>query len=162
MDSSDNQFSIVRFGFVVTGFFCMAGSPISGYFLTRIFLDARASASWPSVTGTVTKAQVGSAGLARYVVDVSYTYRVGDNDFTGSRVRVSDGEYDRRDSVVQEIRGLSAGQTVLVFYKPSDPRQALLKVGAGFQEYALLFIPLLMFGFGLSSLCLLLWMRRPS
>ena len=162
MDRSDNQFSIVRLGFAVAGFFCMAASPVSGYFLTRIFLEARASASWPSVSGTVTKAQVGGAGLGRYFADVSYTYRVGDNDFTGSRVRASDGEYDGPDGAVQDIRGLSAGQTVLVFYNPSDPRQALLKPGAGFQECALLFIPLLMFGFGLLSLCLLLRTRRPS
>jgi hypothetical protein len=162
MDSNDSQSSIVHFTLAVAALFGVAGSPISGYFLTKIFLEARASASWPSVSGTVTKAQVGSAGFGRYFADVSYIYHIGGNDLTGTRVRASDGEYDGRDGAIQAIRGLSVGQTVLVFYDPSDPRQAVLRPGASFQEYALLVIPLLMFGSGLGVFCFLWWTRRRS
>src|SRR5688572_26282110 len=101
MDSNDGQSPIVRFGFAIAAFFCVVGGPISGYFLTKIFLEARASASWPSVSGTVTRAQVGNTGVGRYFADVGYTYRVGEDEFTGSKVRASDGEYNARDGAVQ-------------------------------------------------------------
>jgi len=162
MNRNDGQSPIVRVGFAIAAFFCVIGGPISGYFLTRIFFEARASASWPSVSGTVTKVQIGNTGVGRYFADVSYNYRVGGNDLTGSKVRASDGEYNIRDGAVQAIRGLSVGQSVPVYYNPSDPGQALLRPGAGFQEYALLFVPVLMFGFGVWSYRLLWRTRRRS
>src|SRR5688572_9044768 len=161
MDNTDDQSPIVRVGFGIAAFFCVIGGPISGYFLGNIFLEARASATWPSVSGTITKAQVGTTGVGRYFADVSYTYRVGGDDLTGSKVRASHGEYNVRDGAVQAIRGLSVGQSVPVFYNPSDPGQAVLRPGAGFQEYALLFVPLVMFGFGIWSFRLL-WRTRRS
>jgi len=160
MSSNDAPSPIVRLGFGIAAFFGVMGGPISGYFLTRIFFEAQASANWLSVTGTLTKAKIGETGFGRYVADVAYTYRVGDNDFVGSRIRASDGEYNIRDGAVQAIRGLAVGQTVQVYYSPSDPGQAVLRTGAGFQEYALLLVPVLMFGFGLWSFRLLWWTRR--
>jgi hypothetical protein len=127
-------------------------APVSGYFLTRIFFEARASASWPSVMGTLTKAEVAEVGIGRWRADVAYSYRVGRNEFTGSRIRASDGEYEIRDGAVQAMDGMNVGQRMSVFYKPSDPQQSVLRPGVGFQEYALLFVPVLMLGAGVASL----------
>ena len=139
---------IVRFGIGLGAFICVVSAPISGYFLTRIFLEAQASSAWPSVMGTLTKAQVGEKSVGRYFADVAYSYRVGTSEFTGFRVRASHGEYDIRDGAVQEIRGLTPGQQIAVFYDPANPRSAVLQPGAGFQEYTLLFVPLIMCGMG--------------
>ncbi len=158
---NDEQSPIVRFGFAVGAFFCLVGGPISGYFLTMIFLEAQASGSWPAVSGTILKAEVGTTGVDRYFADVRYNYRVGANEFTGSRIRASDGEFDVRDGAEQAIRGLSVGQAIPVFYNPTDPKQALLKPGVGFQEYALLLVPFIMFGFGVWSFHVLWRTRRP-
>jgi Protein of unknown function (DUF3592) len=153
---------IVRFGLAIAAFFFVVGGPISGYFLTRIFMEAKASASWPTVNGVVTKARVGKTAVGRYFADVGYTYRVGDQEFTGSRIRPSDGEYNIRDGAVQAIHGLPVGKRIAVFYNPSDPRQAVIRSGAGFQEYALLLVPIVMLSFGLWSFRLLCQTRRRS
>jgi len=162
MGNSSLRSPIVRFGLCVFACVFLLSAPVSGYFLTQIFLEARTSASWPSVTGTLTRAKVGERGFRRYFANVAYTYRVGSQEFTGSKIRASDGECNIRDGAVQAIRGLTVGQTVTVFYNPSNPRQAMLQVGAGFQEYAMLFIPVLMFSIGVLFVVLfwLSWRRR--
>ena len=144
-----SQSPIVRFGFGLGAFFLLIGGPISGYFLGRIFLEAKVSSTWPSVTGTITRAQVGETGVGRYVADVAYSYRVGDREFTGSRIRTSDGEYRIRDGAVQAIDGLTVGRQLPVHYDPVNPRHSVLQAGAGFQEYVLLLIPVGMFVVGL-------------
>jgi len=154
------QSPIVLFGGGLIAFMFFISGPISGYFLGRIFLQARASATWPSVTGTLAKAQVGETAVRRYFADVRYSYRVDNKDLTGSKVRASDGEYKVRDGAVQAIRGLTAGQPVEVFYNPSNPRMAVLCPGAGFQEYALLFVPVMISGIGVGAFWFLLRMRR--
>lgn len=153
------QSSIVRFGFGIAAFFLVISGPVSGYFLGRIILEAEASAAWPAADGTLTKAQVGETEVGRYFADVAYTYRVGDAEFTGSRIRASDGEYNIRDGAVQSIRDLTVGEPLAVFYNPADPRQAVLQPGAGFQEYALLLVPLGLLAVGIWSLRLL-WRTR--
>ena len=150
---------LVRFGRGIAAFLLIMSSPISGYFLTNIFLEARASASWPSVPGTITRAQIHDGGFEQYSADVSYTYHVGTSDFTGSRIRASDGEYKQRDAAEKAIEGLTIGQSVQVFYNPIDATQSVLHAGAGFQEYALLCIPVVMFAAGV-WIFVLLWKTR--
>ena len=151
---------IVRVGLGLVAFIFILAAPVSGYFLTKIFLEASATAHWPSAMGVLTKAQVAETGVGHYRADVAYSYRVGANDLAGSRVRVSDGEYNIRDGAVQAIDGLTVGQPVSVFYNPSNPQQSVLRPGVGFQEWALLFVPVLMLGIGVGCLCLLWRSRR--
>jgi hypothetical protein len=150
---------IVRFGVGVWAVMFLFAAPVSGFFLTRIFLDARDSATWPTVPGRLTRAQVGETAVRRYYVDVAYTYRVGSREYVGTKVRASDGEYDRRAGAVRALRGLAAGQPVTVFYSPADPQRAVLRAGTGVQEYALLFVPVVMLGIGVSGF-VLLWRTR--
>lgn len=133
-------------------------APVSGYFLTKVFLEARATVSWPSVTGMLTKAEVVGAGVGRFRAAVAYSYRVGVVDFTGSRIRASDGDYDIRDGAVQELDGLIVGRPVAVYYNPSNPRQSVIHPGVGFQEYAPLFVPVVMLGIGIVGF----WQLRRS
>ncbi len=139
---------IVRFALGLAAFVLIFSAPVSGYFLTKIFLEARATTRWPSVTGILTKARVAEVGVGHYRADVAYSYHVGGNDFIGSRVRASDSEYDIRDGAVEAIHGLTVGCPVSVFYSPSNPRQSVLRPGVGFEEYAPLFVPVLMLGIG--------------
>lgn len=159
MASDNNQSSIVRFGRVLAAVALIFTAPVSGYFFARMFLDARASANWPFVDGSLTKAEVGTTSVGRYFPDVAYSYRVGDRDFVGSTVRFSDGEYRDRNAAAQAISGLSVAQSVKVFYDPADPSRTVLQTGAGFQEYALLCIPLIMLGIGV-LLIVHLWRTR--
>ncbi len=156
---SNNKLSSIvsmYFGIIAVG--CVAGAPVSGYFLTKIFLEARASANWPSVTGTLTRTQVLEGELGRYYTDISYTYNIGNDQFIGTRIRTSDGQYNVHNGEVQAIAGLIEGNTVTVYYNPSDPAQSVLKNGVSPEEYVLLFIPLVMLGFGV----LIFWRLHKS
>jgi hypothetical protein len=150
---------IVRFGAGLAAVLFVIGGPVSGYFLTQILLEARASATWPSVMGKLTKVEVGETEVGRYYSDVTYLYQVGERQFTGSRIRASDGEYNIRDGAVQAIDGLTVGAPVSVFYNPTNPQQAVLRPGAGVVEYLLLLVPVVMFAIGV-WLLRLLWQTR--
>ena len=156
-----SQSPIIRFGFGIAALFFVIGGPISGFFLGRIFLEAEASASWPSVVGTITKAQIGETEVGRYFADVAYSYRVRDREFTGSRIRTSDGEYSVRDGAAQAIRGISVGKQIPVHYNPANPPQSVLQTGVGFQEYAILLAPVGMLILGV-WLFRLLWRTRKA
>src|SRR5262249_6135236 len=115
----------------------------------RIFLESQSRKGWPSVMGTITKSQVGETGFGRYFADVAYRYRVGDRDYEGSRIAASDGEHKYRDGAVQDIGKDTVGKELPVYYDQADPSRACLRVGAGFQEYALLAIPIFMLLYGI-------------
>ena len=83
---------------------------------------------------------------------MSYDYQVAGRSYTGNRISISDGEYNIRDGAVQAIRGLQEGQRLPVYYNPDDPSEAVLRPGATFASYALLAIPLGLFGLGILML----------
>ena len=140
---------IVRVGAAMSAFFLIIGAPISGYFLGRIFLEARASSSWPSVIGSITKSQVVKKAGSRYFPDIAYSYQINGRAFTGTRIRASHGEFDRREAADQVIDGLGVGQEVSVYHDPIHPEQSVLQPGADFREYVLLCVPIGMLVAGL-------------
>lgn len=150
---------IVRFGAWLLAFILVLTGPVSGFALARIFLEARASAAWPSVPGTLTWAGVRTETFGGYFADVAYTYRVGDEEFTGTRLRTSDGKYSDREGATQAIRGLSPGQRVTVYYNPASPEKSVLYPGAGVQEYVLLLVPVAVEAAGVWAL-VRLWRTR--
>lgn len=153
--SNPSQSPVVRFGMgLAAGLFILSG-PVSGYFLTKILLQSRASASWPSTEGVIAKAQVSDLGMRRYAADVSYTYTVEGHALSGSRIRVSDGESESRDAIAQELKGLTVGQAVPVYYDPANPHDSVLRPGARFQEYAILVVPLGLLAIGVGAISLL-------
>lgn len=140
---------IIRFGLTFGAIFCVFGSPVMAFFLTRIFLEAKASASWPTTPGIIQKVAVRETSVSRYYADVSYTYSAAGRDYTGTRISASDGEYNVRDGAVQAIHGLHVGQGVTVYYDPSNPSQSVIRAGAGFTEYVLFCVPIAFFAFGI-------------
>jgi hypothetical protein len=147
---------IIRVGMIVWGLLFSLGAPVSGYFLFRIFLQARANANWPAVPGLITHAGVVEIGefKPKYKTEVAYDYSVAGTAYTGNRIRTSDGEWDDRDGAIQALGSLATGARVMVHYDPADPSQSLLQPGVGFQEVAILIAPLIMLGIGGS----LLWL----
>ncbi|GDY10730.1 hypothetical protein LBMAG52_42180 [Planctomycetia bacterium] len=133
-----------------------------GFFLTRIFLEAKASANWPTASGILQKAEVAETSVNHYYADVAYKFSVAGHDFAGSRIAASDGEYNIRDGAVQAIQGLRVGQNVTVHYDPSNPNKSVLRAGAGFQEYFLLCLPVAIFSFGVYAFRLLHRTKKTS
>lgn len=141
---------IVRFGYWLGAIILLASAPISGYFLLQVFLTARATAAWPTVPGEITRAEVREV-FGRYSADVSYTYTVAGRPYVGHRVRASDGDSELREAAEQAIEGLKPGGRVEVHYDPADPGRSVLQAGVGFQEKALLLVPLLMLALGIRA-----------
>jgi hypothetical protein len=80
-------------------------------------------------------------------------------EFTGHRIRASDGEYGSRDGAVRAIQGLAPGQRVAVYFDPDEPARSVLRPGAGSQEYIQLLVSVVMFSLGF-ALVLALWRSR--
>lgn len=159
MQQSANT-TIARFGVALAAAMCLSGSLLMGFFLTRIFLEARASADWPTTAGILRKAEVARTSVNFYYADVAYTYAVAGNAYSGSRIAASDGEYKDRDGAVQALQGLQVGQPVTVYYNPVDPDRSVLRPGAGLAEYILLCLPSAVFCYGIYLVRLLNRTRR--
>jgi hypothetical protein len=150
--SDQYQSPIVRVGAWIAVFVLWLSGPVPGYFMIKMFVLARASTRWPTVPGEVIRAEVGVTSTRRYFADVCYTYSVSGVPYCGTKLRVSDGEFDSPDGAGQQIQSLAPGRPVAVAYDPANPGQALLHTGAGFQEYAQLCVPPVLFTLGLGIL----------
>jgi Protein of unknown function (DUF3592) len=148
----ENSSPIVSFGHRFGAIVLVISGSISGYFLFQKCLSARATGAWPSVSGLITKAEVGTRGVSSYYADVSYSYEVGGREFTGHRIDRSNFGYSARDGAEQAIQGLAPGQWVAVHFDPSDPAQSVLRPGAGAQDYLLLLVPILSLFIGLAGI----------
>ncbi|MHC5540007.1 DUF3592 domain-containing protein [Singulisphaera rosea] len=158
--NAENGSPLVRFGRTLGAIIIIAAAPVSGYFLGQAFLTARASVNWPTVPGVLTQAKVRDPGIGGFHADVVYIYTVAGRQFAGTRIRASDGEHKQREGAEQALRGLAPGQQVTVHYDPADPGRSLLQTGAGFQEYAQLFVPVGMLSYGIYLLVSLRRSRR--
>jgi hypothetical protein len=155
----ENSSPILAFGSWLGAIACVIGRPISGYFQFQFYLTARESGAWPNVPGQIIKADVGTTIVGRSYADLSYSYKVGGREFTGHRIRASDGEYGSRDGAVRAIQGLAPGQRVAVYFDPDELARSVLRPGAGSQEYIQLLVSVVMFSLGF-ALVLALWRSR--
>ncbi|MAS93836.1 MAG: hypothetical protein CMO55_11645 [Verrucomicrobiales bacterium] len=149
MSYASRKSPLVRRGHFVGVSILILSAFVSGFFLFRIFLEAHRSSDWPSTGGIVERAEVIDLPFGSHRIDVRYRYRVGDEDFVGTRIRASDGEVDNREIAEDQISGLQSGEEVTVYYDPAIPESSFLRPGAGLQEYFLLFVPFAMLIWGL-------------
>jgi hypothetical protein len=68
--------------------------------------------------------------LPLYRPELRYTYRVGDQSFTGSRVDVQEVEVSSEERVRKIVDRYARGAKVTVHYDPSNPSQSVLEPGA--------------------------------
>jgi hypothetical protein len=132
--------------------------------MVRIFLEAHASTQWPSVQGQMTRVSIKELkGIkTRYEADVRYSYMANGIEYSGSRIRASDGSFSRRDAIEDSIRGFIIGSPITVHFDPIDPSRSLLQPGAGATEYALLVIPIIMLAMGIIPLLVVFSMRKST
>jgi hypothetical protein len=90
------------------------------------------SVRWPSVNGTVISSYVSESSDddgTTYGADVQYDYVVNDQAHTGDRVShgdVSTGDPSYAQKIVARY---SEGQSVNVYYDPTDPAKSVLETG---------------------------------
>lgn len=93
---------------------------------------SRGSVSWPSVTATVTAAYYNpSGGLGCDTAEIAYSYRLGDESYTGM--------YERpflAGSAKDYVARFSVGNKLTVHVKPGNPDMSVVR-----DEDALVLVP---------------------
>ncbi len=97
--------------------------------LIGVVLDGHRSRSWPQVEGQVvrTAVEVDRKGRAHSVV--TYAYAVSGVSYQSSRVQIVGAAED--EAQARRLAAQYANQRVKVFYKPSNPEEAVLVPGPG-------------------------------
>ena len=89
---------------------------------------AKASASWPTTTGTITKVERFKR-LLRWLPRIAYTYSVDGHPYSSERISFAAGYRPKEVDAV--LSRYSVGQSVPVSYSPSAPNEAVLEPGSG-------------------------------
>lgn len=95
-----------------------------------------ASATWPSVSGTVMSNAVKIVGAVdpgagtrapTYSVDLHYRYTVDGSDYESHRIGWGTKSADREPDIPEAfVRNYPAGHAIDVFYDPADPATAMI------------------------------------
>jgi len=123
---------------------------VLGGFGVHKFKLGKASASWPSVAGTVTYSHAESrrgSSKTEYLPAVKYSYTVAGKSYLGGRISSSEVYKKNLASANGVLRNYPVGRRVTVYYDPADPSSSLLVPGVPRNLYLLL---------GGAVLCLLL------
>lgn len=121
----------IFFGRIFPWFFFVPGIIIV-FFGLRSYQESRASAEWPSVEGEIRSSEVVRSSTSdgtSFRAEVTYTYRVDGQNFTGDRIQTTTVSSSNRSRAVSIQRQYPVGQSVEVFYNPERPDRALLEPG---------------------------------
>lgn len=119
----------------------IAGLATCGWYGPSLLLEAKASQSWPSITGVVVEAhptQTGSRKNRGYGLAITYRYTFEEAEYTSERYGVgtqalpaeSDGH------AVQLAGQYPPGRELEVFVDPEDPESAVLARGGTGKAWA--------------------------
>jgi hypothetical protein len=115
---------------VITALVCFAAAAVCAVISSRRQSRIAASATWPSVSGTILSNEVkvvGKSNAPTYSTDVRYRYLIGDENYESSRIGWGIKSADRdRDIPEAFVRDHPAGHAIAVFYDPADPATAMI------------------------------------
>ena len=108
--------------------------------------EAKASAKWPSVSGTILSSDVsvsqstsGSGSKKKtstvYQPSISYKYEVNGKAYTSSRVTTSDYSSSSSKRAYRIVNKYPEGSTATIYYNPDEPYLSVLEPGATFMSY---------------------------
>lgn len=119
----------------------VAGLGILGFFGWPV-LKAWQARFWPAVEGTVTSSNIverstgGDGEGRRFVVAVTYRYRVGTQDREGRRIGFfSNHRHRSRGPAQAKLRKYPHGSRLPVHYDPRDPARAVIDTGVPWAHY---------------------------
>lgn len=108
----------------------------------NILQDARASASWPTVDGRVTRSEVTEStdadGADTYRPEVTYEYQVDDRSYENSTIKFGENSYSTRRRAEEIAANYPVGKRVTVAYDPNEPGQSVLEPGVTGGSYIVL------------------------
>ncbi len=122
--------AIIRFG--VGGTFVAVGPlmVLWGYFNRR---QAATSAQWPTTEGVVVSSKVQFAGggwlVPNQELRIRYRYTVDGREYSSDAVTPGGARFRSKDSAQRVAARYPEGGRVTVYYKPGQPRTAVLEPG---------------------------------
>jgi len=114
----------------------------------ELYSDAKASSQWPTASGVITKSEVGKKrditskrrNKFQYSPNIAYSYEIDGFAYESNRLEfvstISKNSMDIREIVAN----YKAGDTVTVYYNPSDPGYAVLLAGTSWKNHMILLI----------------------
>ncbi len=141
--------STVRYGMYFFAGLLVAISPFTGYSAVKSFLDAQASAGWPTAEATILDIRIeeNSSPLddrrkkVSYSPRVEYMYRVGEQDYRGTMFSHSDMGSSVRAKAEALVARYPLKSRHPAAYDPQDPSHAVLEPGVSGGDYFKLCVP---------------------
>jgi hypothetical protein len=133
----------------LAGIVFLAAFGLGGVVMTRDLVRALQSRHWPTTTGTVVTSIVEKKGSSRpgsapaYFGRVSYRYQVGGVTHTASQVSFGEHGESGTGHAKEVVARYPAGSQVKVHYRPDSPAVAVLEPGAGFFNWIMPLVCLL-------------------
>jgi hypothetical protein len=120
------------------GIFLLIGFGLT-YWGWIILQNARASASWPTTDGVVTKSEVtlstDADGADSYSPEVTYSYKVDNTKFFNSTIKFGENSYGNRRKAAEIAGNYNVGKKVTVYYDPNKPGSSVLEPGVSAGSY---------------------------
>ena len=128
-------------GLFFFGLFFTVGAGLA-YWGWTVLQKAQASTTWPSVQGEILASDVNywsDEDGDYYQPEVTFEYTVADRRYEASRINFSsDTSYNTNDDAQAVTNRYPVGQTIPVYYDPTEPDTAVLEPGATAGSYLLL------------------------
>jgi hypothetical protein len=120
------------------GIFLLIGIGLT-YWGWTILQNARASASWPTADGIVTRSQVthstDAEGGDSYQPQVTYTYSANNSTYENNTIKFGENSYSSRRKADEIAANYPIGKSVTVYYDPEKPDRSVLEPGVSAGSY---------------------------
>ena len=123
------------------GIFLLIGIGLT-YWGWNILQNARASESWPTADGIVTRSQVSHStdaeGGDSYQPQVTYTYSAINSTYENNTIKFGENSYSSRKKADGIAASYPVGKNVTVYYDPQQPIKSVLEPGVSGGSYIVL------------------------
>jgi hypothetical protein len=124
--------------FFSMGIFLLIGAGLT-FWGWNILQNARASTSWPTADGVVTRSEVTHStdadGVDSYSPEITYSYKVDNTNFINSTIKFGENSYGNRKKAEGIAAGYPIGKNVTVYYDPEKPDRSVLEPGVSAGSY---------------------------
>jgi len=128
------------------GIFLVIGAGLT-YWGWTILQNARASASWPTADGVITRSGVShstdSDGGDSYNPEVTYTYTVNNTGYDNNTIKFGENSYSSSKKADGIAGNYPVGKNVTVYYDPEKPDRSVLEPGVSAGSYIVIGIGVL-------------------
>ncbi|MEE8117042.1 MAG: DUF3592 domain-containing protein [Gemmatimonadales bacterium] len=145
---------------IVFGAFIVVAAALSFVHVRRVLREAKASVTWPSVTGRIVESELafeliksGQSVYRQYEAHVVYEYSIGGRTYRCDRVSFTDDDSSSLQPVQRTVNRYPRDARVTVYCDLQKPETAVLERGAAAVRKArIVTVAMGLFGLGLALL----------